>query len=184
MEKKNKKLLFGKKYSVGNFLVLKYNRTLSKADVAILRDQMGIPKDIRKNLHRASLPYIKVSAVSGVWSVEFCCTNMMYRFIDDVLSQAIEAEENGLVLNHNSVADFAHMFNMFYTDTCVLGDSIYTADKANALKALMERQKAVAISDEEDQKILDDMKADEEHKTTILDMARHLKEGGDDGEQK
>lgn len=178
MEEKNKKLLFGKKYSVGNFWVLKYNRTLRKSEVAELRNMAGIPADMRKNLQRASLPYIKVSAVSGIWSVEFCCNNLMYRFIDEVLAQAIEADEHGLVLEHNSIADFAHMFNMFYTDTCVLGDSIYTADKANALKALMARQKAAAISDEEDQKIIDDMKADEEAKAAIIDMAKHIEEGG------
>lgn len=179
MEENNKKLLFGKKYRVGNFWVMKFNRTLRKSEVAELRDMIGIPSDIRKSLQRSQLPYIKVSAISGIWSVEFCCNNVMFRFIDELLAKAVEAEENGVVLEGSSVADFAHMFNMFYTDTCVLGDSIYMADKANALKAFMSRQQAVEISEEEDRRILDDMKADEEAKATILDMASHIGEGGE-----
>ena len=177
-------LEFGKKYRVGNFVVFKHNRVLSKSEVAQLRNQMGIPQDIRKHLERAQLPYIKVEAISGIWAVQFCCNTNMYMFIDRILARAIKAKEEGIVPENNSVEDFAHFFAMFFTDTTVLGDSIYSADKANALKAYMERRKALVEAEETpeekaaDDKILDEMKKQEEQKATIIDMANTIKKGG------
>lgn len=178
-------LEFGKKYRVGNFLVFKINKVLRKSEVAQLRNQMGIPADVRKHLQRAQLPYIKVEAVSGVWAVEYCCNTVMYRFIDHVLARAIEAEKNGVKPETNNVADFVHFFSMLFTDTTVLGDSIYTADKANALKAYMERHKAFAGAEEtpeekaKDDEVLESVKTDEETRATIVDMAGRIKKGGD-----
>jgi hypothetical protein len=177
-------LEFGKKYRVGNFIVFKHNRVLRRSEVEQLRNQMGIPEDLRKHLQRAQLPYIKVEALSGIWAVQFCCNTNMYMFIDHVLAQAIKADEEGIVPEHNSLTDFAHFFTMFFTDTTVLGDSIYTADKANALKAYMERNKAFAGAQEtQDEKaaddaILEEVKKDEEAKATIIDMANAVKKGG------
>lgn len=174
-----KTLEFGRKYRVGNFIVLKINRVLRKSEVAELRTQLGIPMEERRKLQRAQLPYIKVEAVSGVWSVYFCCNTMMYRFIDSLLPIAFEAEENGEKPEANSVADFAHMFNNMYMDTVVLGDSIYHQDKANAIKAFIERQKAVELSEEQERKTLEELEADEDAKAAIVEMADKIKEGGD-----
>jgi len=177
-------LEFGKKYRVGNFVVFKHNRVLRRSEVEQLRNQMGIPADIRKSLQRSQLPYIKVESISGIWAVQFCCNTNMYMFIDRILAKALKAEEEGVVLEHNTVNDFAHFFAMFFTDTTVLGDSIYTADKANALKAYMERHKALVEAEETpeekaaDDKILDEMKKQEEQKATIIDMANTIKKGG------
>ena len=69
-------------------------------------------------------------------------------------------------------------------DTGVLGDSIYQADKANALNALMDRQKAFAASIEtpeekaKDDEILNEQKENAEHKAKIIDMAAAIKKGG------
>lgn len=179
-------LEFGKKYRVGNFIVFKHNRVLRKSEVDQLRNQMGIPADIRKHLQRAQLPYIKVEAISGVWAVQFCCNTNMYMFIDRILAKALKAEEEGVILEHNTVNDFVHFFSMFFTDTTVLGDSIYTADKANALKAYMDRCKALAGEKEtpeekaKDDEVLEELKKEEEQKATIIDMAEAIKKGGKD----
>lgn len=175
---------FGKKYRVGNFLVFKFNKVLRKSEVAQLRTQMGIPADVRKHLQRSYLPFIKVEAISGVWSVEFCCNTNMYRFIDNVLARAIKAENEGVKLETNTVTDFAHFFSMFFADTTILGDSIYTVDKANALQAYMERHKALSeaeMTEADKSKDEDDLEAvrkDEEAKATIIDMTENFKKGG------
>lgn len=165
-----KRLEYGKKYRVGNFYVLKVNRVLRKSEVEELRNQMNIPMDLRKSLQRSQLPYIKVAAISGVWSIEFCCNTSVYNMIDKWLAGDDEEQK----------ASLHHIFNMMFTDTTVMGDGQYLSDKAKAMKALMERHKAPEISDEDDSKILDDMKADEEAKATIVDMAEQIKKGGKD----
>jgi len=186
MEEKKFTLEFGRKYRVGNFYVLKLNKVLKKYEVSQLRNQLNIPADLRKHLQRAQLPYIKVEAVSGIWALELCCNTMMYQFIDQFAAKAIEADERGEVLEHNSLTDFAHLFSMFFTDTCVLGDSIYTCDKANALNAFMARQKAIAGEKEtemeknKDDEDLEAVRQNEELKAKIINMANEIKKGGED----
>lgn len=165
----NKGLLYGKKYIVGNYRVIKVNKVLRKQDVAELRNMMGIPVEDRKLLQRAQLPFIKVEAVSGIWAVEFCCNTNVFRLIDTML---VEGDEKSETM-------FAHLFNMWYMDTAVPGDEEYQEAKAVALKDFMERQKAAAISEEEDSKILDEMKADEEAKAAIVEMGKELKKEND-----
>jgi len=182
MEENIKRLEFGRKYRVGNFIVFKTNKVLRRQEVAELRTQMGIPREEWKKLQRSQLPYIKVQAVSGVWAVEFCCNTAIYQFIDQLLLPAMDAYRDGVKLDSNDLSSFAHMFNHMYMDTVVLGDGEYHSDKANALKAFMERQKAVEVSQEEDDRVLEELKAEEEAKATIIDMASRIKEGGgDDG---
>lgn len=161
-----KKMEFGKKYRVGNFVVFKINKALRKSEVAQLRSQMGIPADMRKNLQRASLPYIKVEAISGVWAVEFCCNTSMFHMIDDILGEE----------NEEHVTTLHHIFNMWFMDTTVFGDAEYQEAKALALKGFMERCKAKNVSDKEDKEILDEIQANEEHQATIVDMANKIKE--------
>ena len=180
MEENIKRLDFGKKYRAGNFFVFKYNKVLRKSEVAELRMQMGIPKEEWKKLQRSQLPFIKVEAISGVWSVEFCCNTSIYQFIDQLLLRAIEAYRDGVTLESNDLASFVHMFNHMYMDTVILGDNIYHTDKAQAMKAFMERQKATEVSKEEDDKVLEELKADEEAKATIIDMAETIRKGGGD----
>ncbi len=181
-----KTLEFGKKYQVGNFVVTKFNKVLKKQEVALLRNQEGIPEHIRKHLQRAQLPFIKIEAVSGIWSINYACGSVVYNMLDAMLPKAFEAAENGVKLESDSLADYAHLFAMFYTDTCVIGDSIYQADKANALNALIARQQAFAAAQEsaeekaQDDEILNEQKENEEHKAKIISMVADVKKGGDD----
>ena len=43
-------LEFGKKVQVGNYYILKYSKSLSKAEVKRLRSAQNIPADIQKHL--------------------------------------------------------------------------------------------------------------------------------------
>lgn len=189
MEGKNEILVlpFGKKIQVGNYTVLKYTKTLTKNQLKQIRESKDIAPEVQKQLSRAGLPYIKVEAISQIWEIEFCCNTGVYLFIDRVLPLALLAEQEKRKPEFESIADFAHLFGLWMTDTCVQGDSIYYADKGNALKALIERQKASANKEEtpeekaEDDKILEEVKADEEAKANIIDMAQNInKEGGSD----
>ena len=53
-------------------------------------------------------------------------------------------------------------------------------NKEGKMKAFMERQKATEVSKEEDDKVLEELKADEEAKATIIDMAETIRKGGGD----
>ena len=164
---------FGKKYQVGNFVVFKVNKVLRKSEVRELRANMGIPTEEREKLKRAQLPYIKVEANSGIWAIEFCCNTQVYHMIDQLLGKNDE----------NSVNTLHHVFNMWFMDTTIPGDKEYQEAKAVALKGFMDRVKAAPVSDEEDNKILDEMQEDEKQKAAIIDMAKHLegKEGDNEG---
>lgn len=186
MEEKVLVLPFGKKIQIGNYTVLKYVKTLTKNQLKNLRDEKNIPQEVRKQLTRTGLPYIKVEAISQLWSVEFCCNTAVFIYIDRVLSQAIVADQAGRKLDRDSVADFAHLFGMWMTDTCVMGDSIYLQDKANALQALLDRQKSARQETEEekaaDDQILGEMQKEEEAKAAIIDMAENVRKEEENGE--
>lgn len=167
MEEKMTEMPFGVKMKFGNYTVLKYAKTLSKREVANLRE--GIPQNIRKHLQRGKIPYIKVEAISGVWAIEFCCNTQVYRLIDQTIAECDEKHNVTLV----------HIFNMWYMDTCIPGDEEYQEDKAKAMKAFMGRIKAE--NPKNDAEILDDVKDSEEAKAKIQEIAEHLKDGDDGG---
>lgn len=160
---------FGKKLKCGNFLVLKYTKTLSKADMKTLRNVAGIPADIQKHLQRGGLPFIKVETLSGIWGVEFCCNTQMFMVIDRLLPLAIDAAHEEREVD-TTVADFAHLFAMMMTDTMVIGDDEYQKAKALAMKGLLERQKPAEVSEEEEGKTLESLKTEEEAKAVIKDL--------------
>jgi hypothetical protein len=96
---------------------------------------------------------------------------------------ALEAHEKGETLAQNSLADILNVFSMWMTDVCTTGDQKYYEDKANALKALIERQKSIAGAVEtpeekaEDDKILEEVKAEEEAKAKLVEMAKEVEDG-------
>lgn len=140
MEEKGKEkgMVFGKRYRVGNFWVLKYTRVLRRDELVELRK--GIPMDAGNHVTRNGLPFIKVGSASGVWGVEFCCSTAMYRFIDRCLGDG----DTGILLP---------LFTMWFMDTTVLGDGEYQRAKADLMKSFLERQKSALI---------DGMRRDEE----------------------
>lgn len=158
---------FGKKYRVGNFTVLKYTKSLTKKELASLREDL--PRDVRKTLQRNGVPYIKIEAVSGIWAIEFCCNTDMFRMIDVLLAGGgTEVDVTGLT----------HMFLMWFTDTCIRGDREYVEAKAQAMKAFLDRQKAAAVSDEADAEALKDVERDLDAHAVLAGMEKHIEEGG------
>lgn len=185
MEETRKTMEFGKNIRIGNYVVLKFTKSLSKSQLNGLRADNNVPADVKKRLSRAGIPYIKVEAISGIFSLTFCFNTQVFRWLDYCIPAALEAQERGETLSQNSVADILHVFGMWMTDVCTTGDQKYYEDKANALKALIERQKAFAGAAEtaeekaEDDKTLEEIKADEEAKAKLREMAKELEEGGE-----
>lgn len=152
-------LQFGKKVQVGKFEVLKFSRSMSGKDVKKLRKASGIPDELHKNLQRGSLPFVKVTTISGSWGVEFCAGTAMYRYIDENI------DDDSL----------SNIFTMFFADTTVFGDEKYWSDKGEALKEYMDRLRAKDITKEDDDKILDDEREYLENVKTADEMADMLR---------
>ena len=183
MEEKKERpsLPYGKEIKIGNYKVLKFTKALSRDQLKALRKTAG--NGGVKGLSRAGIPYIKVEAISGIFALTFCFNTQVFRWLDYCIPAALEAQEKGETLAKNSVADILHVFGMWMTDVCTTGDQKYYEDKANALKALIERQKAFAGTAEtaeekaEDDKILEEVKADEEAKAKLVEMSKEVADG-------
>lgn len=157
MENKEKTgLLYGKKYKVGNYYIIKYNKVLRKSEIVSMRMAYDIPKEDLKNIERAQMPCIKVCAVSGIWSIEFSCSSSVYHLIEQRFIEGDKKSENM----------FAHIFNMWFMDTMMPGDEQYQEEKARALKAYQERVKAKNAENENMEK------------AKVVSM---VKEGGNNG---
>lgn len=176
---------FGRRYRVGNYSVIKFNKTLRKQEVAALRRQMGIPADEWKNLQRAQLPYIKVEAASGIWAIEFCCNTMVYRMIDEALG-GVDIDASGVVDDlSGAVGGLLQVFNIWFMDTTVMGDDEYLSAKAAALQGFMGRIKAPDVSKEDDDAVVDGVRSSEEQKDNIVSMCNDIleKEASEGGVQ-
>jgi len=186
--KENEVMPFGKEIRIGNYKVLKFTKALGKRELKALRDAENIPASVRGQLTRQGIPYIKVSAVSDIWSITFCFSTQVFQWLDHVIPIAVNADKRGEALEYNSLADVLHVFGLWMTDTCSIGDAQYYVDKANALKAFFDRKDAAAANETEeekaaDEKVLEEVKTMEEAKEAVSEMADELrKEGGDDAE--
>lgn len=170
---------FGRKYRVGNYVVVKKVRSLSRNELRELRGQAGIPADVQKHLQRGGLPYVYVGTVSGSWSMTWACGLQVYVMFDRMLPRAVAQQEDPQEgFDGLTVADFAHWLNMWYTDTNVIGDGEYQKDKAMAFKAFMDRVSMPRTETPKekaaDDKVLEEVKADDEARATIVDMAGHM----------
>lgn len=176
---------FGKKVRVGNYQILKFTKSLSKAEVKKLRDMINIPPEVRPYLQRASLPYIKVSTVSGSWAVEFVMGTTMYDALDN-LHVVHDAEWNYQLMGNeekNTEAIFVGMF----ADTTTVGDFEYMVAKQKLLseyldrasKKLNEKQDAGKSEEElkeENEKAAQEVLVKDKHASTILDMGEYIKQ--------
>lgn len=169
-KKENAPMAFGKKYKVLNFSVLKYTRTLSRDELKELRSVA--PAIDVKGLQRMGMPYIKVSAISGIWAVEYCSNTEMYRMIEATVSSGTEKDVNAL----------ASLFNMMFMDTSVIGDEEYFAAKMTAMGDYLKRRRAGDIDKEADDAVLEDVKADfelKENLETMSELEKKIEEGGE-----
>lgn len=160
---------FGKKYQVGNFYMIKVTKTLPKKELAIVRE--WIPEEIRKEMPRHGMPYVKVSTITGSWGIEFGPLERMFSALDGATEEELSDAETLRMLSN--------LFSGMYVDTSMLGDKKYNTAKSKALKSLTERL-AKAKKEEteeekaEDDRILDEMKDEMNKAETMIRMAKEV----------
>ena len=180
-------LPFGKTIKTRHFTVLKFSKSLSKKEVASLRED--IPADIKKHLQRGSLPFIKISDIAGTWGIEYSIGTSMYAALDECVSVAVGDHYEFSKDDGNIIEAFAQLL---YADTSLPGDAEYTAGKLKLRDEHLARESARLNaaadkgkteeqlrkeSDEAVQEVIDRDK----HAETILEMAEQIKkEGGKD----
>ena len=180
-------LPFGKTIKTRHCTVLKFSKSLSKKEVASLRED--IPAEIKKHLQRGSLPFIKISDIAGTWGVEFSVVTSMYAALDKFVPVAVGDHYELSKDDGNIIEAFALLM---YTDTSLPGDAEYTAGKLKLRDEYIAREAArrnaaadngksdeqlIKESDEAIQEVIDRDK----HADTLLDMAEQIKkEGGKD----
>jgi hypothetical protein len=175
MTEKERRLPFGRKVRCGNFTVLKYTRTLSRSEMKELRDDL--PRDMARGLTRSGVPYIRVEAISGIWSVQFACNTQVFNAIDTGLALALDGVDGF------GIDEFSTYFLMMMSDTLLLGDDEYVKAKGKAMMDFLDRQKAAVLSGDDDAAILERLRNDEEAKAVIMEMKDAMlaeKGGGDD----
>lgn len=178
-------LPFGKKVYTRHFCLLKTSKSLSKKEVAMLRKD--IPADVSKNLQRGSLPYVKVSTISGIWAVEFVIGTSMYYAFDNLNPKQVD---DHLELPKEELDGVEAIVQLGFTDTTLVGDDEYIAGKLKLRDEYIKRESARRNkaadagkteerlreeSDEATQEVADRDK----HAATILEMGEHIKEGGE-----
>lgn len=157
---------FGKKIFVGNFVLMKKTRALSKREMKALRDLEKIPEDKRKILSRGTVPYIRVSDVGGGWSLEVSLEHTMFDALD-----ALTIVRAGLgrltvpgIEGKNAEAVLTGMF----VDTTIVGDMEYQKEKIRVMSAYLdratkerlEREKAAAEAAEASKEAAEDDKGE------------------------
>ena len=178
-------LPFGKKVKTRHFYLLKTSRSLSKKEVAELRKD--IPADIAKHLQSGSLPYIKVSDISGMWAVEFAIGTSMFQAFDE-LNPAQVGDHLELVGKEANGVEAT--VQLMFADTTLLGDDEYVTGKLKLrdeyIKREAERRNAAADAGkteerlrEESDEATQDVADRDKHAATILEMGEHIKEGGE-----
>ena len=163
---------YGKKYQVGNFYIVKVTKTLPKKEMSAIRE--WIPEEIRRDMPRHGMPYIKVSTVSGSWAVEFGPLERMFSALDNAKEEELRDRETAVMLSN--------LFSGMYVDTSMLGDKEYNMAKSQALKELTERLAKAKQEETEKEKAADDeilegMKKDMEAEETMLKMAKEVEDG-------
>ena len=177
MEQKGLKL--DKIYHAGNFIIKKFTRTLTGEQIRQLRDEMNIPKDIQKKLSREGLPFIKASTVSGSWSVEWAFGMSFFKAIDEMPVNQ-DGEFYGVALDNLTM-----ILTCMFADTSVVGDMEYMAEKQKLMHKYFDRMAKKGEPTEEEikesEKAADEVLKNEEHKATLINMAKEVENDGQNG---
>lgn len=180
-------LPFGKTIKTRHFTVLKFSKSLSKKEVASLRED--IPADIKKHLQRGSLPFIKIANIAGTWGIEYSICTSMYAALDECVPVAVGGHYEFSKNDGNIIEAFAQLM---YADTSLPGDAEYTSGKLKLRDEYIAREAArrnaasdngksdEQLSKESDEAVQEVVDRDK-HADTLLDMAEQIKnEGGKD----
>ena len=128
---------FGKKIFVGNFVLMKKTRALSKREMKALRDLEKIPEDKRKILSRGTVPYIRVSDVGGGWSLEVNLEHTMFDALDALT--IVRADDGRLTVPGIEGKNAEAVLTGMFVDTTIVGDMEYQKEKLRVMSAYLER---------------------------------------------
>ena len=180
-------LPFGKTIKTRHFTVLKFSKSLSKKEVASLRED--IPAEINKHLQRGSLPFIKIANIAGSWGVEYSIGTSMYSALDECVPVAVGDHYEFSKDDRNIIESFAQLM---YADTSLPGDAEYTAGKLKLRDEYLARESARLNASADDGKTEEQLRKEsdesvqevidrDKHAETLLEMAEQIKkEGGKD----
>lgn len=173
---KQKGLELGKIYHAGNFIIKKFTRTLTKKQMLQLRDAMNIPREVQRDLQRVGLPFIKVSTVSGSWSVEWAFGMSFFDAINEM-----PVNENGEFYG-TALDNLTMILTCMFADTSVVGDMEYMVEKQKLMHTYFDRMVKNGDPTEEEikesEEAADEVLKNEEHKATLINMAKEAENDG------
>ena len=174
----NKGLKPGKIYRVGNFTIKKYTKTFTAKQMKQIRDDIGIPKEIQKELSQTGFPFIKVETISGSWCVQWAFGMTFYDAINEMPVNK-DGEFYGVALeNLNAI-----LICMF-ADTATVGDMEYMERKQKLLHEYVDRvAKKGELTEEEvkeSEEAANEVFSNEQHKETLLNIAKEVKDGSNE----
>ena len=177
-------LPFGKRVTLGNYVILKYSKTLSKKDLKMLRKAQGIPDEIQKHLNRGSLPYIRISTVSGSWSIEWCIGMGMYHAIDEI-PVAKDCDGN-IVYYGNGYHNLYTLINNWFCYTTTVGDFEYQKATTKAMEEYIDRASNAAVqyaTTEEDEAAADAIADAADHVAVLKNMSDEIRKEEANGKE-
>lgn len=177
-------LPFGKRVSIGNYVVLKYTKALGKKELKKLRSSGNIPSDVMKYLRRDSLPFIKVSTVSCSWSMEWCMGMGMYHAIDEV-PVAKDCDGN-IVYYGNGYHNLYTLINNWFCYTTTVGDFEYQKATTKAMEEYLDRASNAAVQDattEEDEAAADAIADAADHVAILKNMSDEIRKEEANGKE-
>lgn len=172
-------LPFGKRVQVGNYVVTKFTKTLSKKELKSLRDAEGVPNEVRKYLHRACLPYIKVATVSGNWSIEWCMGTTVYESINDL--EVAHDDKNNFCYYGDGYRALLALLNRIYMTSNTVGDKDYNLILHQAIVDYMDRASKQSKGEPTPEEEAENEQAAQEafehetNKEVLHDMAEQIK---------
>ena len=177
-------LPFGKTIKTRHFTLLKFSKSLSKKEVALLRED--IPADIKKHLQRGSLPFIKIANIAGTWGIEYSIGTSMYAALDECVTVAVGDHYEFSKDDENFIEASAHLM---YVDTSFPGDAEYTAGKLKLRDEYIAREAARRNAADDNGKTEEQLRKEsdeavqevidrDKHAETLLGMAEQIKKEG------
>lgn len=175
MGKQNEGLEFGKIYRAGNFIIKKFTRTLTGKQMCQLYDEASYPTELRKHFIRHGLPFIKVSTVSGSWSIEWVYGMSLFEAINEM-----PVNENGEFFG-TALDNLTMVLTYMFADTSVVGDMEYMSKKQELMHEYFKRAAKTGEPTEEEEKefeeAADEVLKNEQHKETLLKMGKEVEDG-------
>lgn len=164
---------FGKKICVGNFVMMKKARALSKSEMKALRDLEKIPEDKRKILSRGTVPYIRINDVGSGWSLEVSLEHTMFDALDALT--VVRADDGRWTVPGIEGKNVEAILIGMFVDTTIVGDMEYQKEKLRVMSAYLDRTNKERLEREKAEK-------DEKEAEKIKDEVEKAKKKAAEGE--